>query len=249
MTTIARLFSGGPLAAAAVIAASMGLGGIADAAPLVAFDANLASPGVYYGSGNINGGFVTADTTDIELGLRTIERYVAPIAPDGSSSTYDVKTGDATAPGHTGTDWGFVFSINTALSAASSFTLANITASLCVEDVGQGTTNCGNPLGITDNVLSPTSPTTGVQNSEALQFLNTTSPTDTRFFDLGFNIDADDTYIFTLSVSDLATGALLDSVQMTDIAGAGATVPEPSSIALFGAGLLGLGLILRRKAS
>lgn len=224
------------LPAAAVVA----LAGPVNAA---VFDTSLVAPGVYFGTGNANEYFVTNTASNIELGLGTLERFVTPIAPiTSTSSTYNVMTGTTTVAGKTGAAWDFEFSINTNANGTGDGTLAGITSSLCVQDVGAGTKNCFDPLAIPDDAHASSAT---AQNAEALQFLDTTTPTDTRFFDPAFNINANDTYIFTLSAFN-ADRILIDTVRMTDIAGTGA-VPEPVSLSLFGMGIVGLGLVRRRK--
>jgi hypothetical protein len=222
---------------------------VASAANAAVMDTTLADPpGVYFGTGNTNAHFVTNSAFNIELGLGTVKRFLGPVTPDAGTSTYHVLTGTTSVAGKTGADWGFVYSLNTNLSGTGSLTLANIIASLCVQDVGLGTSSCFNPLTIPDNAHAASSPLTTAQNSEALQFLNSTSPFDTRYFDPGFDINANNTYIFTLNAYDSTSNQLLNSVQMTDIAGTGAAgVPEPGTLALFGLGLLGLGFIYRQR--
>ena len=222
---------------------------VTSAANAAVIDTSLADPpGVYFGTGNVNAHFVTNSAFNIELGLGTVKRFLGPVAPISGTSTYNVLTGTTSVAGKTGADWGFVYSLNTNLSGTGTLTLANIVASLCVQDVGKGTNNCFNPLGILDNAHAASSPLTTAQNSETLQFLNSTSPVDTRFFDPGFDIDANNTYIFTLSAYDSTNSQLLNSVQMTDIAGTGAVgVPAPGSLALLGLGLLGLGFVYRQR--
>src|SRR4051812_2046285 len=73
-------------------------------------DTSLNSPGVYFGSGNVNSGFTVDRTGSVETGLSAIERFAGPITPTGS--VYNVSTGPTGEPGHTGSDWGFVFSVN-----------------------------------------------------------------------------------------------------------------------------------------
>jgi hypothetical protein len=244
MTNARTRFSSGALLAAIVIAASATLATNANATS--SFDTTLAGPGVYFGTGNANSHFVTGDASNIELGLGTIKRYLGPIAPDANSDVYHVLTGVTGVTGRTGADWGFVFSINTNLDGAGALTLANITTSLCTHDVGLNLDHCIDVLGIGDNSHAASSPSTTAQNGETLQFRNTNTPTDTRFFDPGFAIGANDTYVFTLTAFDIA-GVAIDSVQMVDVAGTGAPVPEPATLPLI---LAGLGLVaLQRRRS
>ncbi len=69
----------------------------------------------------------------------------------------------------------------------------------------------------------------------------------TRFFLPNFDINANDTCIFTFSASSVTTK--LSSVQMTDVAGTGAGTgaPEPVSLGLLGMSLAGLGAIRRKR--
>lgn len=227
-------------ALAAAAALSIGITG---AQASLLYDTALQNSDYYNGSGNTTADGNAHWATDeegngIELGLTTVERYLGFYSPDSGTSTYHVPTGPTSAPNKSGTAWGFDFSINT----GSQLTLDTTVTSLCMTDVGRGTSQCFNPVDgsfIGDNTV------TGnylAQNSEALSFANI----NFAFGDTGYDINANDTYIFTLSLSDEA-GALLSSVSETVIAGSGAPAPEPATIALLGSSLLGMGFLKRKQ--
>ena len=208
------------------------------------YDTPLASPpGVFFGSGNANSNFTATDVGNVELGQSGILRFVGPIDPGAGSNVYDVPTGATLAPGHTGAAWGVDFSINVA-NGGGMANLSNYTALWTLTDVGNGTTGSFNPLLIPDNSYFG-SPATAAQNSEALSFAAVAA----AFGDPGFNLNANDTYDFTLELLTAAGGPIAEDTIVV-VAGRGASVPEPATIALFGAGLLalfGFGTLSRRK--
>jgi hypothetical protein len=226
--------------------------GAANAAVIT--NTSLNSPGVYYGTGNINSGFTVDRTGSVETGLSAIERFVGPITPIGS--TYNVSTGATSEVGHTGSDWGFVFSVNLNADGNGTLNLGNITTRLSLQDVGLGTTGFFDALIIPDNteygaggkctpaILCGSSANYyAFQNSEALSFLGIA----TILSDPLYDINADDTYIFGLDV--FSGNTLLSSDQITVVAGRGAAVPEPLTISLFSAGLVGAAVARRRRAA
>jgi len=229
-----------------------GLIGAAQAA--VVNNTALASPpGVYFGSGNSNSNFNVSTTGSVELGLSAITRFVGPVVPTGNE--YDVPTGATSVPGKTGSAWGFVFSVNLNADGNGGLNLSDITTKLTLNDVGLGTTGSFDVLGIFDNaeygaggvcspaiICGPASNFYAFQNSEALSFAAVAG----ALGDPGYDINANDTYIFTLEAFDKA-GALLGSNTINVVAGTGAVIPEPITLSLFGAGFAGLAIARRRR--
>jgi hypothetical protein len=232
-----RYFGLTGLVSAAALAVS-----ISGAHATLYYDTALHSQDFYNGSGNQaadgNSHWATdVQANNMELGLTVVERYIGFYTPDAGTATYHVPTGATTDPGHTGSAWGFDFSINT----GTQISLNQVNASLCMVDVGLGTSGCFDPYDIPDNTYTGANL---AQNSEALSFPLIAAVLG----DPTYDIDANDTYIFTLSITDQA-GAQLSSVSATVIAGSGATAspaPEPATLALFGASLAGMGFVKRK---
>jgi len=227
-----------------MFAATAGVGS-ANAGSL-AYDATLASPGYYNGTGNSSDHFTTYTDGGVELGLGVQYRYTGPqVTPDAGTSTYHVNTGISTTNCATGCSlWNYEFSVNL---GSSGHTLSDVSTTLTVLNVGNGNTFTV-PVGLLDNTgyagssFHPaTSTDVGMQNSQNLGFFYV------PIFDsgFGFNALADDTYLLTLSVA-LNGGGSLGTVRATVVAGAGAT-PLPAALPLFVSGLGVLGFMARRR--
>ncbi len=209
----------------------------------VTYDASLAAPGVYFGTGNANAGFTVSTANSVELGLSAITRYTGPITPVGD--VYHAALGNAVPP-TTGTAWGVDFSINLR-AGGGSLTLGNVDAVLTVTDEGTGfNTTITDFLGfLPDNTCYNGSVTScsnssdyGVQNSEPASLF-------AAIGDTNFNNFVPDTYDITLSVYGCATAGCETNLLATDTIDV--QTPEPNTIAIFGTALAGLGLLSWRR--
>ena len=238
-------------------AAAVAMTAMAGSAQAATFDATLAAPGFYNGTGNSSDHFTTNTQGGVELGLGVQYRYTGPqVTPDSGTSTYHVNTGISANPCiGTCSLWNYEYSINL---GTTGLTLGNVTPLLTVLNVANNNTFTV-PVTFLDNTgYSGTSPNysfhpnvptdLGEQNSQNLGFFYV------PFFPGGsafaFDPLANDTYIFTLSLTDNTNNnASLGSVQATVIAGEGAAAtPLPAALPLFASGLGGLGLLgWRRK--
>jgi hypothetical protein len=205
--------------AIAAIAASPATAGVVN-------DASLIAPGVYYGTGNVNGHFIVDTESGVEIGLRAKIYQGATITPTGN--VYQASPGLFNS---THALWNFDYSVNPGTQS-----LAGTTATITIKDLGQGTTTQFDP---SSALLGNATSGSGYQNSENLQFGFLGGP-------LGFQASANDTYQFDFTLTGGSLAAPLAVEAFVEI---GSGVPEPSTWAMLILGFAGIGFVAHRKKS
>jgi PEP-CTERM motif len=236
--------------AAVVLLSPLGAG-----ASALLYDQNLATPnGVFYGSGNVNGGWTVADQNifGVELGLRAKYRFGSGSSTDIHSSTdvYDVPVGVNAGKAL----WNYDWSIN--LINTGGWILSSITAQLTITDVNSGISKTIDPLSYwKDNAgwgypSVPGNPVTvnlgGLKTAPGLTVWGAQNSENPNFADFplsaGFNaLQAGKEYEFDLKVFNNS------GLMASDTMFVNTTVPEPASLFMIGSGLLLAGLYRRRK--
>lgn len=219
---------------------------LAPSAWAVSFDANVntAGPGVFFGSGNANGGWTVGTANGIELGLRTHQRYPSPANTFNSAGNGNYNWADTTgyAGAQNRSSWNYDFSLNT---AATGLGVGDFSFKLWIDyDPTAGHLwSIIDPSAIGDNAVS------GIayeQNSENARFALVGIP--------GYNNTIAGTYDFVLQASN-SSGLLASTYMRVNVNGGttqGATfdgnVPDGgSSAVLLGLALSGLALCGRRR--
>lgn len=241
-----RLLKASRLAGA--LSAGLALAGAAFAAPISSYG-NIAAPGVYFGSGNVNGNWTigTDNTNAVEVALRAKNRATLATI-DGSSGIYHSAPGlcNPTCSGGPKAMWNYEFSVNTQ-AGGGLLDLTNVMVELAVDtDASAGTaftllnvlTNWGDNSyynGVKRVGNTPVAGEFGVQQSANPLFGNS---------GFGF-LPGNGLYDLRLTVFDInAAGGRGAVLAQTTIQ---VEVPEPAGLALVGVALCGLAAVGRRR--
>lgn len=246
-----RRFSGVAIraAAAGIIIATAAFAGQAQATP--SFESFGSLPAFDTGDGIPNDAFAistaTSGDTTITLGLSATQRFANPALTNDGAGTFFAGAGsnfgipsnpsDQSSSSILGATWNFNFFVGL---EGGTLTSSNFEI-LLTYDTDPADGNGG--VGVINLGLAAPG-VTEIQGSQNLLFgfLAVDFPPILDAPDLAFNPNIAGTYEFTLSIAPLQSQPLA-SVAIDVVV----ETPEPGALALFGLGLLGYGLVRRRR--
>ena len=212
------------VAAASALSAGL-MAAAAPAQAALAFDQDLAAPGVYFGTGNHNGHFTVDTDAGIEVALRAHVYQQDATSPVGA--LYAFNLGDVVS---------FDWSINPDVGQAGVPTpVAFSNAIITIHDFANNNTQVIPGVFPDFNTTTPLAPG-AYQNSERLSF---------GFIDALYNANQNNTFSVNLTL----IGPNSQTISVTEVIqqGAGVAVPEPATWALMILGFGGAGAALRSR--
>ena len=215
---------------------------------------NIAAPGVYFGSGNVNGNWTigTDTASPVEVALRAKNRATLATI-NGSSGIYSTTEGlcNPICTGGPKAMWNYELSVNlraggglqsffdvfvelsvdTDSSAATNFNVLNVLTNWPDNEYYNGSKRV-------DTAIGPQAGEYGVQQSANPKFANA-----------GFGGVLPGAGLYDLHLAVYANNNGVRGALLSEVGTQVQVVPEPSSIALTGLALLGLFGISRRRRS
>ena len=207
--------------------AALALASMTSHATGVASYGNIAAPGVYFGTGNVNGDWTINTGNAGELALRAKVRFGPTL--DGTSGTYFADAGNDPSTSLYRAKWNFEYSVNSTGKTGYTYWLG------IDNDLSAGTNFSFTNLSSISAFLSqPPTGFTGFQDSSNIGFVTTPGGP--------YNINANGLYTYVLQAR--RDGQVVDSIGMNVQVG---PIPEPETYALMAAGLGLMAFVARRR--
>ncbi|PQO36604.1 PEP-CTERM sorting domain-containing protein [Blastopirellula marina] len=226
---------------------------------------------VFFGNGNSNGNFTVSQKAGVEIGLRAKVRYPSPLDDDQSNLLgYDIDQGvyyiaePAVAPRLDRASWNVDWSVNSDYAETTNNMLSNFTYNLSVvyDPLSTGGTagiagydplQAGNDNSYGDNTTDENSDVMIGSGGTITDIHNTytvaQNSTNITFSEIGLSNLYGGLYTFVFTVSDTNGVVASDQIEVYVGVNPPAAVPEPTSMAILGMGVLGFvgGGVARRR--